>query len=151
MSMEEKKNKTIGRNFKLVLTQNYICRRSLPCVKNLPVGINSCRYQESNESLIWCSFLESEVRNLVELFHEQVSHAYTFTTSDKSQQIISRVSVQSAHMCVSGRGGFTLVFRCVCTHVQVVSITGGQPGVSLFGSYPPCSMRQSRRVRHGTQ
>lgn len=61
----EKKNKTIGRNFKLVLTQNYICRSSLPCVKNLAVGIKSCKYQESNESLIWCSFLDSDVKNLV--------------------------------------------------------------------------------------
>lgn len=59
-------------------------------------------------------------------------HAYAIRASDKSRQIISRVPVESVHMCVCGWGGFVYVFTCVCMCVRVVAMTGGQPWVSFF-------------------
>lgn len=93
-------------------------------------------YQESNESLV-----SSKVKNTVQLLHGRpmCQQAYTFTTGDKAGRL-SSMCLWRVCKCV---------FNCVCSCVQVVAMTRGQPWVSFFRSYAPCFVTLSLWLRPG--
>lgn len=86
-------------------------------VKNL-IWINSCKYQGSNESLIWCNFLDSDIRNTVQLFHEQASVLSCLHHQSKWQKpadYFPSACGERAHVCMWV--GWVRMCIHVCVHV----------------------------------